>query len=772
MKKIVVLLTILATCQFVFAQSLRISGKIISGSNFPVEYASVVLQTKDSVFVTGGVTDLKGRFAMENLKAGQYNLQISCIGYQTKNMPLSNFTKNMDLGALKMDSSAIALNEVTVTANSVINKSDRKIILPTSVQLHASTNGLTLLQQMKLNRIQIDLMDKKITASGGGEVQIRINGAPANVQEVLALRPEDILRIEYHDDPGVRYGNVEAVLDYITRRHETGGYVSLDFDACPYLIFTNQRITTKVNHKKSELGLSYNGGIRAVTSMWRENSETFNFDDSQSVTRKEDGIPDKWYNNWNNMTLNYNYMEPEKSFLSISLRNNFIIEPIEKQYFHSRLYPAGHPEQAVDLMDKTNKGENSPSLDIYYQHSLKNEQNIIFNVVGTYINSHNRRIYQETENNELLTDIYSDVRGKKYSMIGEGVYEKGFKAGRLSLGLKHLQSFTNNEYSGNSDAKTKMEQSETYVYTGFQGKINKFNYSLGIGGTRSWFSQEDEGYQHYTFRPSLKLAYSFNDHSFLRYRGNMYSNAPSLSDLNNVEQLIDSLQIRRGNPSLKPVLNYTNSMTYDYHKGLFSGSLNVEHRYYHKPIMEETVLEGDKFIKTADNQNSWQKLNTELELKVGPIKNILTVSLTTGVSHFDSKGNNYHHTYNNVYFRGEVMAAYKNWMGMFQIQNDKNNFYGETLSYNGDFHLVGLMYKHKSLSFGATMLNPFADNWKMGTENRSKYAPSKNWMYIKDSCRTFVLSFTYNFSFGRKYESASRRLNNEDKDSGILKGSK
>lgn len=772
MKRIVVLLTILATCQFVFAQSLRISGKIISDSNFPVEYASVVLQTKDSVFVTGGVTDLKGRFAMENLKAGQYNLQISCIGYQTKNMPLSNFTKNVDLGALKMDSAAIALDEVTVTANNVINKSDRKIILPTSVQLHASTDGLTLLQQMKLNRIQINLMDKKITASGGGEVQIRINGAPANVQEVLALRPEDILRIEYHDDPGVRYGNVEAVLDYITRRHETGGYVSLDFDACPYLIFTNQRITAKVNHKKSELGLSYNGGIRGITSMWRENSETFNFDDNKSVTRKEDGIPDKWYNNWNYMTLNYNYMEPEKSFLSISLRNNFVIEPLGKQYFHSLLYPADHPGQAVDLMDKTNKGENSPSLDIYYQQSLKNEQNIIFNVVGTYINSHNRRTYQETENDELLTDIYSDVRGKKYSIIGEGVYEKGFKAGRLSLGLKHLQSFTNNEYSGTSDAKTKMEQSETYVYAEFQGKINKFNYSLGIGGTRSWFSQEGEGYQNYTFRPSLRLAYNFNDHSFLRYRGNIYSNAPSLGDLNNVEQLIDSLQIRRGNPNLKPELNFSNSLAYDYHKGLFSGSLNVGHLYEHKPIMEETILEGDKFIRTVNNQKSWQKLNTELELKVGPIKNILTVSLTTGVSYFDSRGNDYHHTYTNVYFRGEVMAAYKNWMGMFQIQNHKTNFYGETLSYDENYHLVGLMYRHKSLTFGAMMLNPFVDNWKMGNENRSKYASSKNWTYVKDSSHTFILKLTYNFSFGRKYESASRRLNNEDKDSGIMKGGK
>lgn len=772
MKRIVVLLTILAVCQFVSAQSLRISGRIISNSNTPVEYASVVLQTKDSVFITGGVSDLRGRFTMENLKAGQYNLQISCIGYQTKNMFLDDFTKNVDLGALEMDSTAIALDEVTITANNVINKQDRKIILPTALQLHASTDGLTLLQQMKLSRIQINLMDKKISASGGGDVQIRINGAPSNVQEVLALRPEDILRIEYHDDPGVRYGDAEAVLDYITRRHETGGYVAFDLSGCPYLIFTNQGVTAKLNHKKSEFGLSYNGGTRGINSMWRENSETFNYGDGTSFTRVEDGIRDKWYNNWNYMTLNYNYMEPDKSFLSISLRDNFLMEPLGKQYFNSLLYPVGQQDKAVNMLDRTNSGENSPSLDIYYQRSLKNEQNIVFNVVGTYISSHKERTYREMQNDEVLTDIYSDVRGKKYSIIGEGVYEKGFKAGRLSMGVKHTQSFTNNEYMGSTDAKTKMEQSETYVYTEFQGKLHKFNYSLGVGGTRSWFSQEGEGYQNYTFRPSLKLAYNFNDHSFVRYRGDMHSSAPSLSDLNNVEQLIDSLQIRRGNPNLKPVLNYVNSFMYDYHKGLLSVNFNVKHRYYHKPIMEETILEGDKFIRTVGNQKSWQKLNTELELKFGPIKNILTVSLVTGLSHFDSRGNNYHHTYTNLYFRGEVMASYKNWMGMFQIQNHKNDFFGETLSYGENYHILTLMYKLKNLSVGAMMLNPFINNWKVGKENRNEYAPSKNWTYVKDSSHVLALKLTYNFSFGRKYESASKRLNNQDSDSGILNGGK
>ena len=36
--------------------------------------------------------------------------------------------------------------------------------------------------------------------------------------------------------------------------------------------------------------------------------------------------------------------------------------------------------------------------------------------------------------------------------------------------------------------------------------------------------------------------------------------------------------------------------------------------------------------------------------------------------------------YTNWYYRAEVMASYKRWSGFFQMENHRNNFYGETLS--------------------------------------------------------------------------------------------
>lgn len=101
-------------------------------------------------------------------------------------------------------------------------------------------------------------------------------------------------------------------------------------------------------------------------------------------------------------------------------------------------------------------------------------------------------------------------------------------------------------------------------------------------------------------------------------------------------------------------------MEADFWKGLFSGNVHLSYQYQHRPIMEETIRDkNNSFVRTNANQLSWQKLNPELELKLGPLKDILTFSFSTGINYYDSRGLDYHHTYTNWYYRAEVMASYK-----------------------------------------------------------------------------------------------------------------
>ncbi len=200
------------------------------------------------------------------------------------------------------------------------------------------------------------------------------------------------------------------------------------------------------------------------------------------------------------------------------------------------------------MVDLNSEDNQVPALDLYYQRNLKNDQTLVFNVVGTYNRTSSHRFYQESRDQELLTDINNQVSGNKYSVIGEGIYEKKLANGnRLSTGLRHTQSFSNNEYRNGHNYDTRMNQAESSIYGEFKGKVRKLDYTLGVGVSRSYYKQDgrDDSYLYYTFNPRFTLQYALPGQSFVRLRGYVGNSSPSLGNLSAIEQVIDSLQLQR-----------------------------------------------------------------------------------------------------------------------------------------------------------------------------------------------------------------------------------
>ena len=137
------------------------------------------------------------------------------LGILRRKFKCQNISKHLSVGTIVLEPESKQLNDVTVTANNVIQKADRQIIIPNLLQQKTSSNGLSLLQHLQLSRISVNTLDSKVTTTMGDAVELRINGVKAEIQEVKALLPADVLRIEYHDNPGLRYGNVAAVIDII-----------------------------------------------------------------------------------------------------------------------------------------------------------------------------------------------------------------------------------------------------------------------------------------------------------------------------------------------------------------------------------------------------------------------------------------------------------------------------------------------------------------------------------------------------------------------------
>ena len=770
MRKIVIIAILTASMvQGVFAQKIMIKGTVKdAASRKAAEYVNVVLQTADSVFVGGTTTDGKGGFLLNKVYAGDYLLAISSVGYRTQFIVLDGIKQNVNLGEILLEDDAVAMEGVTVSASAQVSQPDRKLIFPSERQMKVSTNGVNLLQQMMLPRIQINPMNNEIGVLGGGELQLRINGAKAEIEEIRALQPSDIIRIEYHDNPGLRYGNAEVVLDYIVRRPDTGGNFGMDLTQGMNTMWGEHNVFGKVNHKKSEFGVSFYTGPRDFYGMYRDNEEVFHLADGTTLHRIEEGEPGHGSMFMNNLSVNYNLQQTENSLFSATFRLRSNSQP--HMDYQGVLVNVSAPDDKVDMIDRTKNSWTRPSLDLYYQQGLKNKQLLIFNVVGTYNREKSRRLYQESLQGELLTDIHNNVSGDKYSLIGEAIYEKQFSKGNsLSFGLRHTQSFANNEYRNGHYYETDMNQGDTYAYGEYRGKLNKLDYRLGVGVTRSYYKQSgDDLYENYSFNPRFVLHYTLPGNSFIRWKSDISNASPSLGDLSAVEQMVDSLQIRRGNPNLKSYLRYHTELTYEWQKGIFYSSLWGAYDYQPKAIMDEKYQDGDKIVQTWDNQKDWQKLSGRLTLRVGPVKDMLQFSFTGGVNHYMSHGNMYSHTYTNWYCNAMVSFNYKQFSLFWQMNTNFNKFWGETLSGGENIQMLAMYYTHKNLRVGLGAFNPFTDNYKQQTENWNKYASYKKANYVKESSQMFLASVSYHFSFGRKFKAGQRKVNNSDNDSGVM----
>ena len=235
------------------AYAIDIKGRVVdAASHEAIEFANIVLQTPDSVFVAGAVTNAAGDFAFLKIDSGNYRIVISAVGYKTGYIGIQDCNQNLGLGEILLEEDRVNLGEVTVTASSTIIQSDRQILFPTERQRNASSNGVDLLHHLMLPKIQVNALGD-IKLPGGGEIQYRINGVKSELQDVKALKPLEIIRIEFHDNPGLRYGNAEVVLDYIVHRPHTGGNVGIDLSDAFTTGWGDNLINGKINHKSRNL---------------------------------------------------------------------------------------------------------------------------------------------------------------------------------------------------------------------------------------------------------------------------------------------------------------------------------------------------------------------------------------------------------------------------------------------------------------------------------------------------------------------------------------
>ena len=711
---------------------------------------------------------------VKKMKARIFVLAAAMVCAVSMNAQTGAQTNSND--TLRMDTSMFKLAEVTVEAQSVIQKVDKQVLLPNKEQRRASHDGMSLLQNLQIPRIVVNPADNTVKTLANQDVQLRINGIEASNSEVMAINPKDVIRIEYHDQPGVRYNGAAAVINYIVKHRDTGGNLMLNAsNGVTMPGWGEYHLSGKVNFGKSSFSLLTHYSPRDV--YWtRTNAETYNFS-TGTIENREVGEPTRFKMNPMNIGLTYNWTNGEKNMLQIALRDFMKFTPHSKTNRDSRLYQA---TDSFAIHDHESSRSISPSLDIYYEHNLPNDNHLYFDLVGTYINSSNDRRFEQTPLGETVadtTDVTSRVRGNKYSLIGEAIYEKDWENIALTVGVRHNQQWMENTYLGSASATVNMTTAETYAFAEVQQRVKQFSYAVGIGAMHTYIEQAGQKQSNWIARPQLMLSYDFGKGVFWKYKGYVSGYQPSLSAMSDVAQQIDKYQIRQGNPDLKPVMFVANEMQLSWQSKYVNLNLWANYSYDHKPIMDETfeqLIDGQTYaVRTYANHRGFHRLQVAPSVQVRVLNNSLIFTVAPFANYYVSLGNSYTHKYFNPGVRASIMGMYKGWQFFGEVTTRSNNLWGETLEYGEFYHHIGLGYNADKWGFRAMLMNPFSvKGYSIETKDLSALAPNTQHAEMRDFRQMLILNFHCNLDFGTQRRENGKRINNEDKENGILSGTK
>ena len=248
MRRLILLILLLAAITGVNAQSsqnLTISGHLTDvDAKEPIELATVQLfRVKDSTFVGGTLTDMKGNFSVEAPSNGTYRLRISSVAYKTLEQEVTlRRDQSQDLGTLLMSPESIMLEEAVVTGRvpQVVVRKDTLVYNPDA---YRTPEGSAIEELIKrIPGAEVD-EDGKITINGKEVKKILLDGKEfmlGDIETALKNLPVSIIQdMKFYDQQsdqaritGIDDGNKETVLDFTIKKGMNRGYMTnLDLGA-------------------------------------------------------------------------------------------------------------------------------------------------------------------------------------------------------------------------------------------------------------------------------------------------------------------------------------------------------------------------------------------------------------------------------------------------------------------------------------------------------------------------------------------------------------
>lgn len=661
------------------------------------------------------------------------------------------------------ETKTVNLQAVEVKAAKVIHKPDGQIIYPTEAQKNASHSGYSILQKLSLPNIRVDEVSQNLSAiDGRGNIQLRINGIIVGREEMLALSPESISRIDFVDNPGVRYGEgIAYVINILTRRADSGYTVGIDLTQAMTAKLGNDLIYGKWNAGKSELSLSYNFGYKDFKGNRTDETAHYRLTDGSTHTIERNDFASRSRNFNNGLQLKYNLADSADYVFQASLNAGFSHVP---DNYNRKQILEGNEEYLATQCERNHSS--SPVLDLYFFKQLTSRQSLTLNAVGTYIATSLRSSYDEG------APYAYQVEGKTYSLMSEAVYENRLKPFTFTAGANYMQKYTKNKYTGDVNSVNPMHNRSVYAFAEIKGKLGPIRYVAGVGGSYLDYRQQAHDYQYWLFRPKASVAYNPVQAVQLKYDFQISEHVSRVAMISNTSIRNNSMEWTLGNPDIRPNREQAHTFQVSYTHPRFQSFVQAYGKRCHQPNMATYIrTEDNRFVYTQLNQKEIDVLNLMLYANGWIVPDKLSIALSGTLFRCFNFGEDYTHC--KTFYSGTAsVQAYLGKLTLSAFMDSGFRFLeGETEGFNGSFVSLNASYRYKNLNLSLAWQQPFRNRYKQfQSDVYNRYVRKTTALHCRDLGNFVSLNIAWKFSQGRAYKDVRRNIEQKaDKDTGILR---
>lgn len=652
------------------------------------------------------------------------------------------------------------LQEVVIQAPKVIRKADMDVYHPSQSAVAASKDGMQLLNNLMIPSLSVN--DALGTVSAAGEsVQVRINGREANIDQVRALLPETIKRVEWMDNPGLRYGGANYVLNFIVSNPTLGG--SFQGMARPAL---NQAwgfymADAKFNSGRSQWEVYASCKLTENLKIYRDYTETFTYPDGSSITRNETPRGGRLDNSLPYYLASYSYVKPDTTVFVAQFTNQ---QHLGNKTEYNGLLSLSDGSDDILLTERFGDKGNYPSLSLYLQQNLAHKQMLVIDANASMYIGRSWSDYLESLPNATgyITDIHTNIKDRNQAYGVEANYIKNWNKSRLTAGISYKANRNRSQYENLGGEIFHQRQDKVYFFAEYFQRLGKWTATAGIGAqyTDFYFKESARGNHSWSARPQATVTYSINQNHNLRLNFTSWQSAPSLSETNPVPQQLDGFQWRIGNQDLKTANSYMLTFRYGFNLPRVNGSFGV--RAFTSPNAITPLLQWDdnRLVTTYENSNGLQNLSIFLYPQIEILPGWLIVS--GGVQYRMERMRGTGYKLHNNAWSGNVDLQVTHWGFILSGQyiRAQHNLWGEKISWGENVSMIDLAYNWKDWQFSAGMIMPFG-RYDQGSKSLSQW--NTNEQHMRLDMRMPYISIRYNVQWGRQKRGVNKLVNADAK---------